>query len=95
MNRFRTTAVAFVSTLAIGSFAVTAVPAAFADDGSTDATCTTAQAHVDKATAKWEVLQAKYAAHPTKKVKKAKKAQAQRVAHATAQLDSCLAGLPV
>ncbi len=94
MNRFRTTAVAFVSTLALGSFAVAGVPAAFADDDdATDTTCATQQAHVDKATAKWEALQAKYAAHPTTKVKKAKKAQAQRVAHATARLDTCLASL--
>ncbi len=94
MNRFRTTAVAFVSTLALGSFAAAGVPTAFADD-TTDAPCATQQAHVDKATAKWEALQAKYAAHPTKKVKKAKKAQAQRVAHATAKLDKCLASLPI
>jgi hypothetical protein len=92
MNGFRTTAVAFVSTLALGSFAI-GVPAAFADDEPTDVPCATQQVHVDKATAKWEALQAKYAAHPTKKVKKAKKAQAQRVAHATARLDACLAAL--
>lgn len=90
MTRIRTTAVAFVSTLALGSLAATAAPSAFADEPEP---CATQQAHVDKATAKWEALQAKFAAHPTKKVKKAKKAQAQRVAHATAKLDKCLAGL--
>jgi hypothetical protein len=90
MNRFRTTAVAFVSTLALGSFAVTGVSTAYADDSS-DAPCAAPQAHVDKATAKLAALTAKYAAHPTKKVKKAKKAQVQRLAHATARLDKCLA----
>jgi hypothetical protein len=90
MNRLRITAVAFVSTLALGSFAAAAVPTAFAED-ATDAPCATQQAHVDKATAKLAALTAKYAAHPTKKVKKAKKAQVQRVAHATSRLDTCLA----
>ena len=36
-------------------------------------------------------LTAKFAAHPTTKNGKAKKAQVQRVAHATAHLDKCLA----
>jgi hypothetical protein len=88
MNRLRTTAVAFVSTLALGSFGAAAVPAAFAD--ATDAPCATQQAHVDKATAKLAALTAKYAAHPLKKNHKAKKAQVQRVAHATSRLDTCL-----
>ena len=90
MNRTRTTVVAFLATVAFGTGAVAAGSTAFADD-TTDAPCATQQAHVDKATAKWEALQAKYAAHPTKKVKKAKKAQAQRVAHKTAKLEKCLA----
>jgi hypothetical protein len=90
MTRTRTTAAAFIATLAFGAAAVATGPTAFADD-TTDAPCATQQAHVDKATAKWEALQAKYAAHPTKKVKKAKKAQAQRVAHQTAKLEKCLA----
>ena len=94
MTRFRTTAVAFVSTVALSSVALCGVPTASADE-TTDTACVTQQAHVDKATAKWEQLQAKYAAHPSKKVKKAKKAQAQRVAHATAKLDTCLASLVV
>jgi hypothetical protein len=89
MIRLRTTAVAFVSTLALGSFGAAAVPTAFADH-ATDAPCATQQAHVDKATAKLAALTAKYAAHPTKKNQKAKKAQVQRVAHATSRLDTCL-----
>jgi hypothetical protein len=95
MNRLRTTTVTFVSTLALGAFVATAVPAAFADDDSTDTTCATQQAQVDRATAKLEALTARFAAHPTQKNHKAKKAQVQRVAHATARLDTCLAALPV
>jgi hypothetical protein len=49
MDRFRTSAGALVSTLALGSLAATAVPA-FADGGS-DVPCATQQAHVDRATA--------------------------------------------
>ena len=45
----------------------------------------------DYALAKLAALTAKYAAHPVKKIHKAKKAQVQRVAHATARLDTCLA----
>jgi hypothetical protein len=90
MTRFRSTAAAFVCTLAVGSLAATATPTAFADD-TTDAPCATQQAHVDKATAKLAALTAKFAAHPTKKVHKAKKAQVQRLARATARLDTCLA----
>lgn len=90
MNRLRITAVAFVSTLALGSFAAAAVPTAFADDTG-DVPCATQQALVDKAAAKLAALTAKYEAHPTKKVKKAKKAQVQRVAHGTSRLDACLA----
>src|SRR4029450_14149478 len=48
MIRLRTTAVAFVSTLALGSFGAAAVPTAFADH-ATDAPCATQQGHVDKA----------------------------------------------
>ncbi len=88
MNRLRTTAVALVSTLALGSFAAATVPAAFA--AKPDA-CATQQAHVDKATAKLADVTARFAAHPTQKNLKAKKAQVQRLAHATARLDSCLA----
>lgn len=88
MSRFRTTAVAFVSTLALGSLAVTAAPEAFA---ARPAPCATQQAHVDRATAKLEALTAKFAAHPTTKNLKAKKAQVQRVNRATTRLDNCLA----
>jgi hypothetical protein len=88
MNRFRTTAVALASTVALGSFAVGTVPAAFA---ARPAACATQQAQVDRATAKLADVTAKFAAHPTQKNLKAKKAQAQRVAHATARLNNCLA----
>jgi hypothetical protein len=91
MNRIRTTAVVFVSSLALGSFAAAGAPSAYA--GKSDVPCATQQAQLDKATAKLDALTAKFAAHPTKKVKKAKKAQAQRVAHATARLDKCVAAL--
>jgi hypothetical protein len=90
MNRFRTTAVALVSTFALGSVAAATVPTAYAGHAS-DVPCAKQQAHVDKATAKLDALTAKFAAHPTKKVKKAKKAQVQRVAHATSRLEKCLA----
>jgi hypothetical protein len=84
--KIRTATVAFVSCLALG--AVAAPVAAHADD---DAPCATQQAQLDRATAKLADLQAKFAAHPTMKNGKAKKAQAQRVARAQARLDSCLA----
>ena len=87
MNRFRTSAVACVATLALGSFAAATVPSALADD----APCATQQAQVDKATAKLADLTARFAAHPNQKNLKAKKAQAQRVAHATARLEKCQA----
>ena len=90
MNRFRVTSVAFAATLALGSFALMGSPAAFATH-STSAPCATQQAHVDKATAKLAALTATFAAHPTQKNLKAKKAQVKRVAHATARLDTCLA----
>ena len=88
MNRLRTTAVAVVSTLALGSVAAVAVPNAFAD--GKPAPCSQQQAHVDKATAKLDALAAVFAAHPTKKNKRAEKAQAQRVAHAANRLANCL-----
>jgi Skp family chaperone for outer membrane proteins len=87
MNRIRTTAAALVSTVALGSFAATAAPAAFANERP--AACSQQQAQVDKATAKLADLTAKFAAHPTQKNLKAKKAQAKRVAHAQARLDGC------
>lgn len=89
MNRLRTSAVAIVSTVALASFAATTGPSAFA---AKPAPCATQQAHVDKATTKLADITAKFAAHPTQKNLKAKKAQVKRVDHATARLDKCLAG---
>ncbi len=94
MKSLRKAAVAIASTVVFGTVALSAVPTAFADD-ATDAPCATQQAHVDKATAKLAALTAKYAAHPAKHNQKAKKAQVQRVAHATSRLDTCLAAQPV
>ena len=88
MTRFRTAAVALVSTVALGSAAAFAVPSAFANNKP--APCSTQQAHVDKATAKLDALAATFAAHPTKMNKRAEKAQAQRVAHAATRLANCL-----
>jgi hypothetical protein len=93
MNRFRTTAAALVSTLALGSVAAVAAPSAFA--GSKPAPCSQQQAQVDKATAKLDTLAAHFAAHPTKKNMRAEKAQAQRVAHAANRLANCLASTPI
>ena len=88
MNRVRIAAVAFVSTLALGSLASVAAPAAFAGDPA-PVPCATQQAQVDRAQAKFDALAAKFAAHPTHKNLKAKKAQAQRLAHATNRLATC------
>ena len=90
MNRIRTTSVAFAATLVVGSFAAAGSPAAFADH-SASAPCAMQQAHVARATAKLAALTATFAAHPTQKNLKAKKAQVKRVSHATARLDTCLA----
>lgn len=89
MNRLRTTTVALVSTVALGSVAAVTVPTAFAH--GKPAPCATQQAHVDKATAKLDALAAHFAAHPTKKNQRQEKAQAQRVAHAAKRLADCLA----
>jgi flagellar basal body-associated protein FliL len=89
MNRLRTTTVAIVSTLALGSAAAAAVPAAFAHSAK-PAACSQQQAQVDKATAKLDTLATHFAAHPTKKNMRAEKAQAQRVAHAANRLAKCL-----
>jgi hypothetical protein len=88
MYRFRTTAVALASTVVLGSVGAGTVPAAFA---ARPAACAQQQAHVDRASAKLADLTAKFAAHPTQKNLKTKKPQAQRVAHATARLNTCLA----
>ena len=93
MNRLRTTAVAVVSTVALGSFAAATVPTAFA--GGKPAPCSTQQTQVDAANAKLDSLAAVFAAHPTKKNKRAEKAQAERVAHAASRLANCLAAAPV
>ena len=90
MNRFRTTAVALVSTVALGSVAAVTVPQAFADGGR-PAPCATQVTQVDAATAKLDKLAAVFAAHPTKKNQRQEKAQAQRVAMAAKRLASCLA----
>jgi Skp family chaperone for outer membrane proteins len=89
MTRIRTTAVALVSTVALGSVAAVTVPSAFADNHK-PVPCSQQAAHVDKATAKLDALAAHFAAHPTKKNKRAEKAQAMRVAHAAERLASCL-----
>jgi hypothetical protein len=91
MIRSRTTAAALASTLVLGAFAAGTVPTAFAHGGGQSAPCSKQQAHVDKATAKLDALAAHFAAHPTKKNKRAEKAQAQRVAHAANRLANCLA----
>lgn len=88
MNTMRMTAVAVVSTFALGGFAATATPAAFA---AKPASCAQQQKQVDKANAKLTELEAKFAAHPTKKNHRAEKAQVQRVTRATARLAACIA----
>jgi hypothetical protein len=93
MNRFRATAVAVVSTVALGSFAAATVPASFA--GGRPAPCSQQTAHVDKATAKTDALAAVFAAHPTKKNKRAEKAQVQRLRRAVVRLASCVTTAPV
>lgn len=94
MKSLRNAAVIIATTVVFGTVGPSAAPTAFADD-VTDASCATQQAHVDKATAKLAALTAKYAAHPAMRNQKAKKAQVQRVAHATSRLDTCLAAQSV
>jgi hypothetical protein len=91
MTRTRTTAAAVFSAFALSTLALTAVPAAQADDAGTTDPCATQQAQLDRASAKYDALQAKFAAHPTTKNKKAKKAQVKRVEKAQARLDRCQA----
>lgn len=90
MTRIRTSVVALAATVALGTGAAVAIPTAFADNHK-PAPCSTQATQVDKATAKLDALAANFAAHPTKKNKRAEKAQAQRVAHAAKRLASCLA----
>jgi hypothetical protein len=78
-----------VSILAVG--VLSAAPAVADEAPAPTDPCATQQAQYDRAVAKWEDLQAKFQKHPSKKVKKAKKAQAKRVEHAQARLDDCRA----
>ncbi len=89
MNTLRTTAVAFVATLALGGLAATAAPANA--ERPTTEPCAQQQAQFDKATAKLAALTEKWENNPTPETKKAKKAQAQRVAKAEARLEKCQA----
>ena len=89
MNRVRSTAVAFVSCLALGGVAVAGQSAAFAAEG--DEPCAKQQTQVDKAQAALDRAAANFAAHPTTKNGKEKKAQKQRLAKATERLEECLA----
>jgi hypothetical protein len=93
MNRIRATAVAVVSTVALGSLTAAAVPTAFA--GGRPAPCSQQGAHLDKATAKMDALADVFAAHPTKKNKRAEKAQVRRLAHAVTRLANCVDATPV
>jgi hypothetical protein len=92
MSSLRSTAVAVVSTIAFAIVALSIAPGAHADDDTSSVPCATQQAQLDNASAKLTALAAKFAAHPSKHNQKAKKAQVQRVAHATARLDACLTG---
>lgn len=88
MTRIRTTSVAFVATLALGSFASAGSAAAFAD-GAAPAPCATQLAQYDRASATFDTLAATFAAHPTMKNLKAKKAQVQRRDRALTRLTTC------
>ena len=87
MSLIRPTSAALASVLTAGVLVAGAPLSARADHEP----CHKQQAKVEKATAKLEALTAKFAAHPTKKVKRAKKAQVQRVSRTTTRLDACLA----
>lgn len=86
----RAIALPIVSLFALGALSM---PPAVADDEAPAPTepCAKQQAQYDKASAKYAALQAKFAEHPSKKNKAAKKAQAQRVAHAETRLANCQA----
>ena len=88
MTMIRTTAAAFVASLALGGLGVAAPAHA---DETAPAPCSQQQKHYDKASAKLAALTAKWEAHPKAETKKAKKAQAQRVAKAQARLEKCQA----
>ena len=89
MNPLRTTVVALVSTFALSGFAVAAGPAIA--DQPDKAPCAAQQAQFDKASAKLAALTAKWQENPTQANRKAKKAQAQRVAKAGDRLEECQA----
>ena len=91
MTPLRKSALAIVSSIAFATLALSSVPAAHADE-TASVPCADQQMQVDKANAKLTALIAKFAEHPTTKNLKAKKAQVQRVARATARLEACLAG---
>jgi L-asparaginase II len=91
MTPLRKSAFAVVSSVAFGTLALSPVSAAHADETSS-VPCANQQMQVDKANAKLTALTAKFAAHPTTKNLKAKKAQVQRVTRATTRLEACVAG---
>ena len=88
MSVIRTTAAAFVASLALGGLGVAAPAHA---DQTAPEPCSQQQAQYDKASAKLAKLTEKWQANPTPETKKAKKAQAQRVAKAEARLEKCQA----
>ncbi|GAA4373949.1 hypothetical protein [Nocardioides caricicola] len=88
MSIIRTTAAGFVATLALGGLG--AVAPAHADDAAPEP-CAQQQTQYDKASAKLAKLTEKWQANPTPETKKAKKAQAQRVAKAQDRLEMCQA----
>lgn len=88
MNIVRTTAAGFAATLMIGGLGLAAP--AHADEAAPEP-CSQQQAQYDKASAKLTKLTEKWEANPTPETKKAKKAQAQRVAKAQERLEDCQA----
>ncbi len=92
MTPVRTFAVALASTIVFGTMAASSLAVAHADEDTSSVPCAQQQTQVDKATAKLASLTVKFAAHPTQKNLKAKKAQVQRVDRATARVEVCLAG---
>lgn len=87
MSIIRTTAAGFAASLALSGLGATA---SFADEPAPEP-CAQQQAQYDKASAKLAKLTEKWQANPTPETKKAKKAQAQRVAKAEKRLEQCQA----
>ena len=85
----RAIALPLVSIFALGALSV--APAVADEAPAPTDPCAQQQAQYDRAYAKWQDLQAKFQEHPTTKNKKAKKAQAQRVAKAESRLTDCRA----